>query len=357
MTNARRHKDALIDLNLQLRINNLVPSENFLNCYLVCATKWNDETTAMNFFAELQKGKLVIDRETWEALLSLFSVSKDKSKWAWGLELWELFKSQQPMQRPSRLIYLRVFDLLIKSKNLQGTLSLYNEACDDVIRLHRSHQSKAKGKDKQFGLDTRIRFFNAYLSALMEAGNFEEAKQFAHSFQQEGYLSKASKLASITDSFQLLIKLAFKLNDSAMGVRLHQEMRDRAIELDHVMFGRLISLAGFSKDEERAISLFDSAMVRLQIQPGTMKHRAIHETLAMALASFAPTKAFGTLMNIISESGENPPLRATYYHMMDHLSGKDLSIVWNCFVKDYKETTSWVNVPEKYKVDPYVSDV
>jgi pentatricopeptide repeat protein len=349
MTEPLKHKDFIKEVYLQLRVNGMVPSGNFLNCYLLCCAKCGESETALAVFKELQDGGLEIELASWEQLISVLAVSNPTK----GLDVYEAFQRQTPRKRPSRLIYLKILGIYARIQDAEGLRRTYNEAMEDIVRLHREHQSKKRGQDKNYGLDSKLRLFNAYISGLLECGMTEEALKVYRELEDGKFFAKAAIIkTTMKDTYRLLFRLAAVLKDVKLADHLYSHSRDFAypkfndrIDLDHVMYGRMISLS----EPDKAVELYDSAMTRLQLVPGTRNYTQLHETMIVTLCRTSPSEAFKCFTKVMPGSGKRL-LKTTYFEMLDHMRGEDLSIAYNCFVDEYGDVLN--TVPEKYRSKP-----
>jgi pentatricopeptide repeat protein len=338
MADPMRHKQTLIEINNTMRLNSYLPSEKLLNCFLFCCIKWKDIEKCFDMFKELKDNNLAVTLTCYEHLLGLLAISSEKRMIDKGLEVWNEFKNQQPRKRPSRGMYIRLFELLGKSKDEDGLIAHYHEAVDDVERLHREH---AIAKDKLFGVDTRIKFLNAYMSALLELKSTDLALGAFQSFlKSSDYLSKAVGLSVLKNTFRILFKISSLKNDYELGQHFYNLAYECSVDLDYMMFGRLIAI---SNDP---VELLQSAMIRLQPLPGSKQFMSLHESAIQSLCINNPDEAFKYFEKIKQKGkDELKMLRITYYNLLDCLTGNELRSVRESFIKDYGECE---DVPRKY---------
>lgn len=334
ITNPIKYKEELIQLNEQIRLNLFLPSENLLNEFLKCAVKWKDVSRSIETFNEIKTSKLLLETDSCADLLGLLSKSTNIEIASKGFEVWDYFTSQRARKKPSRAIYLRLFDLYARVQDEPAVSKLYETSVDEVIRLNRE---RANTLDKKFGIETRLKFLNAYMAVLVQYGSFLKALELFDEFRSSKYFSKVAGLSSLKDTFRILFKICASLKHPDLADDFYKLTRDLAVDLDIVMFGRLISIPRLTSEE--TFEYLQTAIIRLQIQPSTKHFISIYESAIKSLSSKYPLEAFKCFETIRSGANTLKMHRITYLELLENLKEyeKEFSIVSDSFLKDYSD--------------------
>ena len=344
-----RHKNTLISIVDQTHIQKILPSANFLNAFLICAVKWRDEEKAILIYKELIDNKLTINEETWAHLLELCALSKFPETWRLGLDIWAACIEKSSVYQ-TRKMFLHTFTILTHLKDPKAAADLFEMANNEVVRLNRHHNTLQRGGVKNFGLDTRVRFFNGYASVLIESEHYVTVLEKFKDFSDTPFFKMAvsQKLESTEMTVRLMIRIATETGDVLLAEKFLGLFREIGLEPCHSSYGRLMKMAGASKDVKKLNEYFDISMLRIHPEPESSKWVSLHESLAVAQSNCGlPSESLKTIQKII-DCGKCPR-RITFYDLIDHMEGSYLEEIKATFKSQMEKTNQWKQVLDKYK--------
>ncbi|KAJ3323841.1 hypothetical protein HDV06_001211 [Boothiomyces sp. JEL0866] len=283
---AEEYKSAIQLIHEQLNLHKFEPTENFFNDYLICLIKWGDITTANRLIEQMGKDSLQVHISAWSFLFKYYSKQVGVAVWKEGAEMYEKFEKIIPKQRPDRSTYLSVMELYTKLGNLEKVYNVYLEADENVPRLYTLQVKRTRERSPNWAEDTKLQFFNCYLSAVNKYSPDKVLEVFEDMYQTGIYsFPVSSRQASFHIIFRYLSELpSSTLEEQREVIKLTKKYygyhKECKLPLDYLLYGRLISL---QTDEKNIYEWYRLAITLLDLQPGTIKRQAVDSALVQTL--------------------------------------------------------------------------
>ncbi|KAJ3359256.1 hypothetical protein HDU91_004977, partial [Kappamyces sp. JEL0680] len=318
LVDVAKYRKVIIKIRHQLAENGFVPTEYFLNEYIVCCAKWGDIDVALKSLQECLNEGLCVSTTTWEELLSFYLSGPDRQAWKDGVRLWKKLKSQIPVVRPSASIYLKTMQLYSKLGDGEGTAQVYAEAEDNLERLLQTQLDRSGSIDSQgWKADMHTQLFNAYLGSFKDPVLLEKALQEYQDFFDSGTLQNTKSAAN---TYSILFRLLSRLdNPHLQGIyaaKLWQDMEHAAVTPDYLHYSRMMA---FQSDADELRRIYRSATSTLRIGLASSKRQALDSSFLTSLSRHSSIEAFAALREHRDTPGLRKPLRLVYVQLSERL--------------------------------------
>jgi tetratricopeptide (TPR) repeat protein len=314
-------KNGILQIHHQLQLHGYEPTENYLNEYLVCCTKWGNVEASMEALDAIRDAKCQVLISSWDHLLGLCLSMENAPMWEKGVELWQQLISAIPVSRPSRRTYLHVMALHMKLGNTSQALDTYYEAEENLSRLAMEYEDKAKCSEAEsmhWKINQHIIFAASIMDHLVEVGKFSEA----HDLYAEVYplliSSQSKKLKHAVNLYHILLKMLERApTDSMEKLNLYwEQMMDLQLEPDHLLYSRKLSLLRDLTDIEETYRL---ALTSLTLRPGTSKRQALDSSYLLSMCRNGYIDRSLQILEELRSQETKRPIKLAYYNLIDQL--------------------------------------
>ncbi|KAJ3149294.1 hypothetical protein HDU86_007017 [Geranomyces michiganensis] len=322
LTNPNTYRNVILDVLSNIRRFGYTPTPSMLATLIKCCVKWRDLELANRAFEELKERDLGIEVDAYNSMLELFAGAHGTAQLQRGADLWREMVEMGAERNQETSI--RAMEIFARLKQVETVKEIYTDLVSDLAQNRPS--SRKTSAPSQQTLD------NAYLSALVTGGAYEDAKVFFQTFTRPGGILAGEGLKSpkhLAKTFNILLKMCAAQGDAPLAAVYWKQLTLRGLQPDVVMYGRMIGILGSAGKSETAKELLDLAVERLPAAPGSKRFMQLRCSLLAAYANAddvsAARKVFEELRSDCAANGR-PMLRSAVASMINaYIRAKDLS--------------------------------
>ncbi|KAJ3163981.1 hypothetical protein HDU88_006150 [Geranomyces variabilis] len=322
LTNPNTYRNVMLDVLSNIRRFGYSPTPSMLATLIKCCVKWRDLELAGRAFEELKEKDLGIEVDAYNSMLELYAGAHGTAQLQRGADLWREMVDCGAERNQETSI--RAMEIFARLHQVETVKEIYSDLISDLAQNRPSPRHTSA--PSQQTLD------NAYLSALVTSGAYEDAKAFFQTFSRPGGILAGEGLKSpkhLAKTFNILLKMCAAQGDASLAAVYWKQLTLRGLQPDVVLYGRMISILGNAGKPETARELFDLAVERLPASPGSKKLMQLRCSLLAAYADAgdlpAASKLFEELRSECAASGK-PMLRSAVAAMINaHIRAKDLT--------------------------------
>jgi tetratricopeptide (TPR) repeat protein len=334
-------KQGILQIHHQLQLHRYEPTENYLNEYLICCTKWGNAEASMEALNAIKEAKCQVLISSWDHLLNLYLEKQEQSMWEKGVELWKQLKASVPVCRPSRRTYLHAMALYIKLGDTPEVLNTYYEAEENLSRLAMEHEDKSNCTElesEQWKLNQHTVYAAQVMDHLVDTGKFAEAHDLYSELYPLLISAQSRKLKYGLNLYHILLKMLqrMKLETDEKLNQYWEQMKDLDLEPDHLLYSRKLSLLRNLPDIEETYRL---ALTSLPLKPGSSKRQAIDSSFLLSMCHNGYIDRCLEVFDEIQLQQTKRPIKLVYFTLIDNLIERkradDCHRLHKCLLEDF----------------------
>ncbi|KAI8911401.1 hypothetical protein DFJ77DRAFT_469870 [Powellomyces hirtus] len=321
LTNASTYRNVMLDAISNMRRFGYSPTPSMLTILIKCCAKWRNLELARRAYDEMREKSIFVDVLAYNALLELYAVSQGATQLQRGAELWRDMVDRDVERNLETSI--KAMEIFGRLNQVDMVKQIYSDAMEDL--------ASNRPSPKHTSAPSKPTLDNAYLSALVSAGAYAEAKGFFQTFSEPGGLLAGEGLKApkaLVNTFNILLKMCVAQKDAQAAAVYWDQLTRRGLQPNVVTYGRMISILGTAGKLDSAQELFELAQERLPAKPGSKKLMLLRASLLAAYAQASDAKAARPIFDAMradSEAVGKPVLRhAVYCMVMVDLRAKNL---------------------------------